>query len=190
MDSARHACYMLCPMAGTHAGAIKRAASVAGCSPAEYLRRVARGHKWCIRCKTWHPVAAFGSDRSRPDGLAAACILSRKRHRAATYVKKVERVSTKGRRYVPIRNGDKKQARHRVNHLVDTNRLPNPNTIACVDCGHLGGRRRHEYDHHLGYAPEHHESVQAVCAACHRKRAVNRGEWHGKKHVNRMDSRR
>ena len=41
-----------------------------------------------------------------------------------------------------------------------------------MDCGHEygSGERRHEYDHHLGYAAEHHEDVEAVCSKCHHAR--------------------
>lgn len=49
-------------------------------------------------------------------------------------------------------------------------RRPNPNSLPCVDCGHLGDDRRHEYDHHLGYEAEHHYDVQPVCSKCHAKR--------------------
>jgi hypothetical protein len=44
--------------------------------------------------------------------------------------------------------------------------------LPCTDCGHewQPGERRHEYDHHLGYAPEHHEHVQVVCTVCHHER--------------------
>ncbi len=54
----------------------------------------------------------------------------------------------------PPRDGDKAQARHRVNVLVRTGRLAHPNALACADCGHIWkqGERRHEYDHYLGYA--------------------------------------
>ena len=70
------------------------------------------------------------------------------------------------------RSGDKKQARQRINVLVRTGKIAHPNTIPCVDCGHVyaDGERRHEYDHHLGYAAEHHYSVQSVCTTCHAKR--------------------
>ena len=54
--------------------------------------------------------------------------------------------------------------------------LPDPNAVPCTDCEHLGPERRHEYDHHLGYAPEHHEDVEPVCAPCHNDRTVQRGE--------------
>lgn len=70
------------------------------------------------------------------------------------------------------RDGDKKQARQRINVLVRTGRMPHPNTLPCVDCGHVwtAGERRHEYDHHKGYAAEHHYDVEPVCTLCHAKR--------------------
>lgn len=73
---------------------------------------------------------------------------------------------------MPPRDGDKVQARQRINVLVRTGRMPHPNTLACVDCGHTWtkGERRHEYDHHLGYAAEHHYDVEPVCTLCHAKR--------------------
>jgi hypothetical protein len=40
---------------------------------------------------------------------------------------------------------------------------------------HGPGKRRHEYDHYLGYAAEHHEHVQAVCSKCHHEREEKRG---------------
>lgn len=67
------------------------------------------------------------------------------------------------------RDGDKAQARQRINVEVRTGYRPHPNTLACVDCGHIwrDGERRHEYDHHLGYAAEHHYDVEPVCTLCH-----------------------
>lgn len=47
--------------------------------------------------------------------------------------------------------------------------------LACTDCGHRGDDRRHEYDHYLGYAAEHHEDVESVCSPCHHRREKNRG---------------
>ncbi len=42
----------------------------------------------------------------------------------------------------------------------------------CADCGHVWaeGERRHEYDHHNGYAAEHQLDVEAVCTVCHHAR--------------------
>lgn len=70
------------------------------------------------------------------------------------------------------RDGDKRQARQRTNVEVKTGYRPHPNDLACTDCGHVyvPGGRRHEYDHHKGYAAEHHLSVEPVCTLCHAKR--------------------
>jgi hypothetical protein len=78
----------------------------------------------------------------------------------------------KGRVFVIPRDGDKKQARRRVNYLITAGILPKPNTLPCADCGHIWepGERRHEYDHYQGYNPENHEMVEAVCSICHKKR--------------------
>ena len=72
----------------------------------------------------------------------------------------------------PPRDGDKKQARQRVNVEVRTGRRPHPNTLPCTDCGHVwkDGERRHEYDHHLGYGRAHHYDVEPVCSTCHAQR--------------------
>lgn len=73
---------------------------------------------------------------------------------------------------MPPRDGDKVQARQRINVEVRTGRRPHPNTIPCADCGHVykPGERRHEYDHHRGYAARHHLHVEAVCTTCHAAR--------------------
>lgn len=82
----------------------------------------------------------------------------------------------------PAREGDKRQARRRVNHEVETGRRPHPNTLPCADCGHvwIDGERRHEYDHHLGYDAAHHGDVQAVCTTCHHLRDGYAGATHCK----------
>lgn len=49
------------------------AATRIGVSLADYDRRRAAGEKWCTGCKRWQPVAEFGSDSSRADGLAKWC---------------------------------------------------------------------------------------------------------------------
>jgi len=150
------------------------AAARVGLTLAEYDAKVATGEKWCTGCKAWHQRDAFASDASRTDGLAARCREFVNRKGRSDYVAK-ERPAL-GRRRVEARDGDEKQARHRVNYLVDAGLLPRPNTLPCTDCGHVWqpGERRHEYDHHLGYAPEHHEQVEAVCTTCHHAREDSR----------------
>lgn len=73
--------------------------------------------------------------------------------------------------YAP-RDGDKVQARQRINVEVRTGRRPHPNTLPCEDCGHewKDGERRHEYHHHNGYGPAHHSDVISLCTECHAKR--------------------
>ncbi len=60
---------------------------------------------------------------------------------------------------------DEKQARHFVNLNVK-GKLPNPNSVPCFDCGHIGKGKRHEYDHDAA----NHENIQTVCTSCHAKR--------------------
>lgn len=78
---------------------------------------------------------------------------------------------------VPARDGDVRQANNRIHTLVKRGRLPHPKTLPCTDCGQVWapGLSRHEYDHYLGYGPDHHEDVQAVCSKCHHAREKARG---------------
>ena len=163
-------------MAQTPEGAIKVAAQHIGVTAEEYVRLVAAGQKWCMVCKRWQPVGEFGKDRSRVDGLASGCREGRNTSSRDRYVSRPPPVP--GRAYVESRDGDKLQARGRVNHLVRVGILPDPNDVPCVDCGHVWteGERRHEYDHHRGYEAGHHEDVEAVCSRCHHRRARERGE--------------
>ena len=70
----------------------------------------------------------------------------------------------------------KMKARAAINYQVRTKERPHPNVLPCTDCGHewSEGERRHEYDHYLGYAAEHHYSVQPVCTICHAHRTTPR----------------
>jgi len=170
----------LTTLSGRQLGAFKSAAKKVGLSLAEYGARMANGQKWCTRCRGWLPRCAFKSDLSRWDGLAASCGKCRRAIYTATYVRR-SRVSKRGARFVPARDGDKFQARGRVNGLVTSGTLPAPDDIPCTDCGHEAGPggRRHEYDHHLGYGAAHHDDVQAVCTTCHVKREIARGAFGG-----------
>lgn len=70
------------------------------------------------------------------------------------------------------RDGDKKQARRRVNYLVEQNQIPAASDLPCFDCADMlptdGGR--HEYDHAKGYDGENQLYVEPVCQRCHRNR--------------------
>ncbi len=164
-------------MAGNRTGAAKATAARLGLSFDGYAAKVEAGEKWCVGCKAWHPVAAFGVDKGRGDGLATTCVSGRKEKRRAKYVRR-PRTSKLGASFVPARDGDKEQARARVNHRIKVGLLPDPNDLPCVDCDHAWaeGERRHEYDHHKGYAAEHQLDVEAVCTTCHRARGDARGE--------------
>lgn len=130
--------------------------------------------KACSRCGQSKMRDQFAKDGSRADGLTYWCKDCRNGRERGSYAPK-ERASA-GRRFVEARDGDVKQARRRVNHLVDVGMLPHPNALLCTDCGHVwtAGERRHEYDHHRGYAAEHHEDVEAVCTTCHHRRENER----------------
>lgn len=158
---------------GRALGVLKVAARKAGVSFEEYQLRRAGGQKWCLRCKCWHPVARFGLDASRYDGLNASCGLGRRRFHADTYVATPEdqRKPMGPPAHAP-RAGDKAQARHYINLQVRKGMRPHPNLLPCTDCGHnwIPHQKRHEYDHHLGYAAEHHGDVQPVCTRCHAAR--------------------
>ena|SRR3990167_4822704 len=162
-------------MAQTREGAIISAAKKSGISAVEYVRRSNAGRKWCVLCRKWHQRKDFGKDKTRWDGLFPSCFTSRSEFSRSRYIPRPR--PRPGRRFVPPRDGDKKQARFRINYFVGLGLIPLPNSIPCVDCGHVWcpGSRRHEYDHHLGYAAEHHECVEAVCSICHFKREAARG---------------
>lgn len=155
---------------GSRAGVMRTAAKRLGLTLSEYEQRIAGGEKWCTTCKAWRQRADFVRDASRSDGLKAAC----RRHRGRRQLTLGLRVRPD--RLVDPRDGDRRQARRRVNHLVDRGRLPAANDVPCADCGHVWspGERRHEYDHHRGYAPEHHEDVEPVCTTCHHRRENER----------------
>ena len=157
-------------MAGNALGAQKAAAARVGLSLAAYQAKLAAAEKWCTGCKAWHLRTEFDVDKSRADGLFAKCRAARRRDHRETYIRRPRPKA--GRRYVEPRDNDRLQARGRVNHLVNVGVLPDPNDVPCTDCGHIWsvGESRHEYDHHCGYAADHHEDVQAVCSKCHHAR--------------------
>lgn len=141
---------------GSALGVAKTAAARTGLSLDDYQRRVASGLKWCTAHKDWHPVGDFPRDRTRGDGRKARCLASEHGKPRAE------------------RNPLHERARKAVAYAVRTGELPNPNRLLCLDCGHLGADRRHEYDHHNGYEPDHHLDVEPVCTTCHADREVRR----------------
>lgn len=166
---------------GSATGVLKVAAKRIGISERRYRAELAAGKKWCGACRQWQLRQDFNADRSRGDGLTAICAEARSAPQRGSYVPKPRPLP--GRVFTEFRDGDKRQARRRVNHLRAVGLLPDPNTLPCVDCGGINDqhgfparRRRHEYDHYLGYAAEHHEHVQAVCSSCHRKRTEMRSK--------------
>lgn len=162
-------------MAQTTIGAVKVFCNRHNIPLKEYEENIKRDLKWCVGCGEWHNIKNFGIDNSRYDKLSSSCLLSRKLLYRKKYIK-TGRKSLKGMRYAKIRHGDIKQARHRVNHLVEIGLLPKPNTLPCADCGHIykKGERRHEYDHYKGYSGENQEIVECVCTVCHHKREKER----------------
>lgn len=124
--------------------------------------------KWCTACKSRHAISAFGVDPSRGDGFAARCLSSR---RVKERKPQLGRPGRRGWR-AATRDGDKRQARRRINYLVEQGFLPRPGDIGCVDCGDgiFTRAHRHEYDHARGYDGENQLYVEPVCSKCHRNR--------------------
>ena len=131
----------------------------------------------CSACRIKKQLTAFAVDRSRPLGRTYVCSMCRNSQAKRDYPRK-GRVLFPGPPPSPARDGDKKQARQRVNVLVRTGKIPHPNLLPCFDCCHTWqvGAKRHEYDHFLGYGKENHLHVQPVCTNCHRERGLRRGE--------------
>lgn len=159
---------------GSAAGVLKTAAARIGVTVAEYQKHLNASEKWCTGCKDWHDLNRFQADKSRSDGRTAQCGDARKREYRRTYQPRPR--PGRGRRFAPARDGDVLQARGRVNYLITAELIPAPNDLPCADCGHVwtDGERRHEYDHYLGYAAEHHEDVESVCTTCHHAREDSR----------------
>jgi hypothetical protein len=124
--------------------------------------------KWCTACKVRHPISAFGRDKSRADGYAACCLASRR-----VKVRKVQ-TGRAGRSgwLKPVRDGDKRQARRRINYQVEKGIIPHPADLPCMDCGDsvFLTPHRHEYDHARGYDGKNQLYVEPVCSRCHHNR--------------------
>lgn len=153
---------------GSAAGVAKTAARRSGLTPEEYEARRAAGLKRCVACREWRSIERFGNDATRGDGRSATCLDCGNERSRVTYrpVPLEERLRL-GPPRIAARDGDRKQARARINADVDGGLRPDPNDLFCALCGHKGPDRRHEYHHAMGYAPEHHNDVLALCTRCH-----------------------
>ena len=168
-------------MAITKAGAIKIAAKKIGISVGGYQFNIALGFLWCTGCRKWHRKEDFSHDASRWSDRNQSCKMYKKRIACENYIPiPPEKRKLTGPPPGKPRAGDKTQARHRVNVLVRTGKIPKPNELPCVDCGHQHkeGGKRHEYDHHNGYGAEHHLDVISLCSTCHHRRHPKNGEKH------------
>lgn len=153
---------------GSKIGVYKVAASRAGLSLEEYIDHLANHQKRCVCCKQWRHRSNFTVDSTRGDGLCPKCSECVSKIAKAKYIPIPKEVQKpKGPPRLPRRSGDKVQARARINADVRLGLRPNPNELFCANCGHRGPDRRHEYHHHLGYAPEHHNDVISLCTTCH-----------------------
>lgn len=150
-------------------GSLKTAAKRIGVSFEEYLSNLKNGLKYCWGCSEWHERSRFNTDSSKTDGLQAVCREMAQEKNRKAYIPKIK----KRRGFiVPTRDGDKLQARRRVNYLVEQRLIPHPDDIPCMDCLDevFIQRFRHEYDHAKGYEGENQLYVEAVCSHCHHSR--------------------
>lgn len=148
-------------MTATLDGNRRIAAGRLGLELDEYQGHLDAGEVWCIGCRRFHPADRFHRDATRLNGLSRRC-----------------RDARQERRITPP-DPIKVRARNRVQTEVRAGRLPHPNTVPCVDCGHVFGEgddpaRRHEYDHHNGYDDDHVLDVVVVCTVDHGRRESER----------------
>lgn len=149
-------------LTGHEQGSLKTAAKRIGMSVSEYVKKINNDLKWCSSCCRWLGVDNFNKDRSSGDGLKSKC----KQCSKALWRRKSMKSNHER---APRIDGDKEQARKRINHDVELGIRPNPNDLYCSLCGHKGDDRRHEYHHHMGYNSDHHYDVIPVCTICHKK---------------------
>lgn len=156
-------------MSQTIEGAIKLAAQKIGVTAEDYRLRTSSGEKHCRICRKWKPRADFNADISRYDRLQSFCRDCKHAGDKARYIPaELRGRKPLGPKPTEGRDGDKIQARLRVNQAVKRGRMPNPNDVACHLCSHTGSDRRHEYHHHKGYGSQNQLEVQSLCTTCHR----------------------
>jgi hypothetical protein len=148
----------------------KSAAKRLGIPIENYLEKINLNFKWCSVCQSWVTMDNFNQNRNALDGKDKICRECRRLADKSRY-KQVEQRKLRSK---PPRDGDKKQARNTVGSAVRCGKIPPAITLPCFDCGHIGGDRKHEYDHYKGYAGTNHLDVQCVCVPCHAKREKQR----------------
>ncbi|WDL99756.1 hypothetical protein [Alicyclobacillus sp. ALC3] len=154
---------------GRRLGVLKTAAKRLGVPFEMYIEKLNQGLKYCWKCQQWMARGEFNADKSKSDGLKAVCRICARKTGRESYVPR----SRKRRGFIAkVRNGDKLQARRRVNYLVEQGLIPHPDDLPCIDCGDelFIGEYRHEYDHARGYDGENQLYVEPVCSRCHHAR--------------------
>lgn len=108
---------------------------------------------WCRKCqKIWH-----AQYRATPGGREAR--LRAQRRYARTPGGKATNRASRERRYFGT---DAQRAHRAVLRATQSGQLKRPSQ--CEQCGTPCHPDAH---HHLGYAPEHHLTVQWLCLSCH-----------------------
>jgi len=142
---------------GSRLGVMKIAAGRLGLSLEEYRAKRKTGLKWCWKCRSWRPVSQFNVDRSRGDGLYAACVRCRR-------VKQ-----RKGWLSYDGTDQEKDKARHAIRAEIEHGKMPAPSELSCADCGDPA----EVYHHYAGYAEKDWLNVVALCRSCHTYRHRN-----------------
>lgn len=156
-------------MANTTVGGAKAAATKLKIYVEEYQQKINSGFKWCSHCRSFKPQILFNKS-SRNKCQICSRAADRRRYKPVP----IEERKPRGFVPHPPRDGDKQQARNRVNRMVRNGKLPRAQAVPCTDCGHIGRDILHEYDHYLGYAAINHLEVQCVCVPCHNEREQRR----------------
>lgn len=129
--------------------------------------------KRCTGCRVDLPLDQFSRSVRTKSGFQFSC-KDCKRVQVRDWRR---RLRAEGRLIWPTgsevrrRNPEKAAAWIAVAKAVASGRLPRVSTWPCVDCGQPAKR----YDHHQGYAPEHHLDVEPVCFRCDGLRTRARG---------------
>lgn len=164
-------------LTGAKKAAVRKTAGKAGISVEQYLQKVSSGLKWCPNCKSSLSLELFQNHKRRDGEKYSYCKNCANSKSRECYQRRLSSPNKMLERKIVLpRDGDKKQARYRVNKEVEKGKIPHAQTVACIDCGHVGTDRRHHYDHYLGYAGINHLVVECVCITCHQERERQRGK--------------